>query len=94
MPAKKKTEEEEEFEEESDEQEDMEDDDTMEEDSFKCRVCHKEVAVDEGDDYVQICDNCQEDYNMDKLWSDFDRGLITEENLKTVDLLKYKLKKK
>ena len=91
MPAKKKVEEE--FEDEIDEEEDFEDD-SIEEETFVCRVCKKEKNVDEGDDYVLLCDDCQEDYNMDKLWSDFDRGLITEENLKSVDLTKYKLKKK
>lgn len=63
------------------------------EEKFKCRVCGKETTVDNGDDLVLICDNCQEKYNMDKLWNDFDAGRISEDQLKTVDLTKYKNKR-
>lgn len=58
--------------------------------TFECRVCNKECTVDSGDDYILICDECAENYNMDKMWNDFDTGKLTEEQLKSVDLEKYK----
>ncbi|MBD3353588.1 MAG: hypothetical protein GF364_19045 [Candidatus Lokiarchaeota archaeon] len=61
------------------------------EEPFKCRVCGKEVTVEDGDDYVKICDECAENYNMDKLWNDYDVGKLTDEDLAKVDLEKYRL---
>ena len=66
-------------------------DDTIEEDTFECRFCGKETPSDEGDDYLLICDDCGESYDIDKIWADFDSGKITEEELPTINMDKYKL---
>jgi hypothetical protein len=58
---------------------------------FQCRVCGKDCTHENGDDYVLLCDDCAENYNMDKLWADWEEDKITEEELKTVDLNKYKI---
>jgi len=91
MAKKKDDYEEEEFEEEEFEDED---EDELEEVSFKCRVCGKEVTLEEGDDYLLLCDNCASNYDIDKIWDDFDAGKIEEEELSKIDLNQYKLKKK
>ncbi len=79
-------------EEEGDEEEQFEDD-TPEEEKFKCRVCGKTVDADEGDDLINVCDNCAAGYDLDKLWDEYDDGKISDAELKTVDLSKYIMKK-
>jgi len=90
--AKKK----EEFEDEDDEEEDLDDEeeDDFEEEKFTCRVCKKQVTVDEGEDNFALCDNCAKNFDVEKIWADFDNEKILEENLKTFDLEKYRLKPK
>jgi hypothetical protein len=63
-----------------DEEEDEEDleDDTPEEEQFTCRVCKKVVDVDEGDDLIDVCDNCAAQYDIGKLWDDYDSGKISD----------------
>ncbi|MHA1338533.1 MAG: hypothetical protein ACTSRZ_02905 [Promethearchaeota archaeon] len=78
------------------EEEDIEEDydefdDELEEIKFKCRVCGKEVTLEDGDDYLLLCDECAENYDVDKIWDDFDAGKIEEEELSKIDLEKYKL---
>ncbi len=79
---------------EADEEEEEEfEDDTPEEEKFTCRVCKKTVDADEGDDLINVCDNCAAGYDLDKLWDEYDDGKISDAELKTVDLAKYISKK-
>lgn len=75
-------------------EEEYEDEDFEDEDDevYQCRVCGREFTYRDGDDYILICDDCAENYNMDQIWSDFDSDKLKEEDLKTVDLKKYKYK--
>ena len=70
------------------------DDDFKEEEDevFKCRVCGSECTYENGDDYILLCDNCAEDFNMDQIWTDFDTDKLKEKALKTVDLEQYRYK--
>ena len=82
---------------EEEEEEEEYEDDTMEEETFECRECKKTVETGEGDDHMALCDDCMEDYNVDKFWKDYDKGKITDDTLKTTDLTPYltaKAKKK
>jgi hypothetical protein len=88
--AKKKIEEEEEDEEVIEDEED----DTLDEETFVCRVCHKNTNADEGDDLITICDNCADNFDIDKIWADFDNEKILEENLKSFNLDPYRIQKK
>lgn len=74
--------------------EDEFEDDEFEEDTFTCRDCHQKTEYGEGDDMLLLCDNCIDNYNIDKIWDEFDDGKIDEEELATIDLSKYALKKK
>ena len=71
------------------EEEDFEDED---DEIFECRICGAEFTYLDGDDYILLCDQCAEDYNMDQIWADFDIGKLKEADLKTVDLNQYKYK--
>ena len=75
----------------SDEEDDSESEEFKEEE-FKCRVCGNLVDGTLGDDLIQLCDECAENYNVDKIWSEFDKGIIEEDELKNLDLKKYLLK--
>lgn len=79
--------------EESDEEEEGEDD-SIPEETFVCRVCKKNITADQGDDMIAICDDCASGYDVDKIWEDFDKEKILEENLKKFNLEPYMLKKK
>jgi len=57
---------------------------------FKCRVCGKNFTYIDGDDYILVCDDCAENYNMDQIWGDYDTGKIREEDLTKFDLKKYR----
>ncbi len=83
--AKKKVVEEEEEEIIDDEDEEIEDE------TFVCRLCKKEVEVSEGDDMTLVCDSCAKNYNMDKFWKDYDNGKIPDDKLQSIDLEPYKL---
>ena len=73
-----------------------EDDDSeleeFKEEEFNCRVCGNLVDGTLGDDLIQLCDECAENYNVDKIWIEFDKGTIEEDELKNLDLKKYLLK--
>ena len=56
---------------------------------FKCRDCQTDVEYGEGDDMILLCDDCLELYNEDKVWKDYDKGKINDDNLKTFDLIPY-----
>lgn len=77
--------------------ESIEEDDNSEleefkEEEFKCRVCGGVFDNTLGDDLIQLCDECAENYNIDKIWSEYDKGIIKEDELKNLDLKKYLLK--
>ena len=86
--AKKKVEE---IEEEEEEEILDDEDEEIEDETFKCRLCKKEVEVSEGDDLILVCDKCGEQYNLDKFWGDYDKGKIEDDQLTTFDLEPYKL---
>ncbi|MHA1727728.1 MAG: hypothetical protein ACTSWY_03235 [Promethearchaeota archaeon] len=108
MPNRNKSEEDDDYDEDDYDEDDYEDDEEYDEDDyddeeeddeeydedevFKCRVCKKEFSLDDGDDFVLICDDCSEKYNMDQIWNDYDSGKIPEEEIETFDLKKYLLK--
>ena len=71
------------------EEEDIEEEEEYIEKKFKCRDCKKTVEYGEGDDMILLCDDCLELYNEDKIWKDFDKGKIKEEDLKTFELAPY-----
>ena len=77
--------------EEDEEEEDLEEE--AEADKFTCRMCGKVRDTDEGDDTIDVCDDCLEGYDMNKFWNDFEKGKIPENELKTISLEPY-LKKK
>ncbi len=88
MPAKKKVVDDEE------EDDDLEfEDDELDDEYFTCRVCKKQTAMGDGDDLIMLCDDCSENYDIDKIWEDFDDEKILEENLTKFDLSQYILKK-
>ena len=77
---------------ESIEEDDDSDLEEFKEEEFNCRVCGNLVDGTLGDDLIQLCDECAENYNVDKIWSEFDKGIIEEDELKNLDLKKYLLK--
>ena len=60
-----------------------------EEDLHICRVCRKEFDFTSGDDFVMICDQCAENYNLDQIWTDFDTGKILEDEIQDLELKDY-----
>ncbi len=76
------------YEEEDEEEEDEEEDE--EDEVYQCRICGAKFTYVDGDDYILICDKCAENYNLDQIYADFDLGELSKEDLKTVDLSKYK----
>ena len=77
---------------ESIEEDDDSDLEEFKEEEFNCRVCGNLVDGTLGDDLIQLCDECAENYNVDKIWSEFDKEIIEEDELKNLDLKKYLLK--
>ena len=73
-------------------EEDDSESEEFKEEEFNCRACSKVVDGTLGDDLIQLCDECAENYNVDKIWSEFDQGTIEEDDLKNLDLKKYLLK--
>ncbi len=73
----------------NDEEEEVEKEEEFVEKKFKCRDCQTEVEYGEGDDMILLCDDCLELYNIDKVWKDYDKGKINDDNLKTFDLIPY-----
>ena len=71
------------------EEEEIEEEEEYTEKKFKCRDCKKEVEYGEGDDMILLCDDCLELYKEDKIWKDYDKGKIKDDNLKTFDLIPY-----
>lgn len=69
------------------------DDDEFEEETFTCRICGAEAFIGDGDDMLLLCDKCYDKYDVDKIWEDFDDGKIEEDELTTIDLSKYLIKK-
>ena len=66
---------------ESIEEDDDSDLEEFKEEEFNCRVCGNLVDGTLGDDLIQLCDECAENYNVDKIWSEFDKGIIEEDEL-------------
>jgi rubredoxin len=75
-----------------DENSEEEDDSELDEEKFKCKVCGEVFDGTEGDDLILLCDGCAENYNVDKIWSEYDKDIITDDDLKNLDLKKYLLK--
>lgn len=77
--------------EEVDEEEDGEfdDEEDFEEEPFTCRMCNKQTLIGDGDDIVAVCDTCLQFLDEDKIWDDYDNGVIADEELKTFDFMKY-----
>ncbi|QEE18088.1 hypothetical protein DSAG12_03926 [Promethearchaeum syntrophicum] len=73
----------------NDEEEEIEEEEEFVENKFICRDCKKTVEYGEGDDMILLCDDCLELYNQDKIWKDFDKEKIKEEDLKTFELAPY-----
>ena len=71
------------------EEEEIEEEEEFVEKKFKCRDCQTDVEYGEGDDMILLCDDCLELYNEDKIWKDYDKGKINDNNLKTFDLIPY-----
>lgn len=72
----------------------IEDDDDFEDEFFNCRDCKKRTEMGDGDDVLLLCDKCLKKYDEEKIWEDFEADIIEEEELSTVDLKKYLIKKK
>jgi len=73
----------------NDEEEEIEDEEEIVENKFICRDCKKTVDYGEGDDLILLCDDCLELYNEDKIWKDYDKGKINDNDLKTFELTPY-----
>lgn len=56
-----------------------------------CRVCGYGFDDTTGQPILLICDNCSKDFNIDKIWEDINNNLISEEEMESFDLEKYKL---
>lgn len=46
---------------------------TTSQNKSKCVNCHKNIEQERD---IQICDNCQNKYNLEKLWKDHDNNKI------------------
>ena len=68
------------------------DDPELDEEKFKCKVCGDVFDGTQGDDLILLCDGDAENYNVDKIWSEYDQDIITKDDLKNLDLKKYLLK--
>ncbi len=64
-----------------------------EEDTFICRLCKKNVDVGDGEETFALCDRCARDYDIDKMWEDFDDEKISEHQAKTINLDRYRKRK-
>lgn len=76
--------------------EDKEDGEKVEEeedDTFVCRLCGKTTDVGDGEETFALCDKCAKDYDIDKMWDDFDAEIISGSNARTVSLDKYRIRK-
>jgi cobalamin biosynthesis protein CobT len=80
-------------EDEEDEESAGEDEGEDEDDTFTCRLCGKTIDVGDGEETFALCDHCAKDYDIDKMWDDFDNEIITGSNARTVSLDKYRLRK-
>lgn len=56
-----------------------------------CRVCGYGFDDTTGQPILLICDNCAKDLDLDKIWQDINNNLISEEEMDSFDLEKYKL---
>ncbi|HMF31630.1 MAG TPA: hypothetical protein VKK79_09460 [Candidatus Lokiarchaeia archaeon] len=79
--------------EEDEEDEESAGEDEDEDDTFTCRLCGKTIDVGDGEETFALCDRCAKDFDVDKMWDDFDNEIITGSNAKTVSLDKYRLRK-
>ena len=75
--------------EEEENEEECEEEEEIEEEPFICRVCKKETLLGDGDDIICVCDNCLQWYDEDRIWDDYDSGVLSDEELKTFDLMQY-----
>ena len=74
-------------------EEDLNDDEEAideEEEIYTCKICGKDFDITMGDDYLLLCDECAEDFDTDLIWSDYDKGKISEEELGKLDLEEYR----
>ena len=78
---------------EEDKEEEYEDD-SFSEEVYTCRLCKENFEAGEGDDMISICDNCVEnkDINVDKIWAAYDKGKISDDDLKSFDVAPYSKK--
>ncbi len=82
-----------EAEEEGEETEEGDESGEEEEDTFVCRICKKNVDVGDGEETFALCDRCARDFDIDKMWEDFDDEVISEHQAKTINLDRYRKRK-
>lgn len=61
---------------------------TIEKETF-CRNCSKTFLESHGDALLQLCENCIELFDINKIRDDFIQGSIKEDSLPELDLKKY-----
>jgi rubredoxin len=64
---------------------------STQENVFTCRVCGYGFDDTTGQPILSLCDICAKDFDVEKIWEDINNNRISEEEINSFDIEKYKI---